>query len=61
MEADYTMKRSKDPDMIEVWYSWKDKRYLATVIHSDLVPSDVMIEINAVGEADIELKVMEQS
>lgn len=54
----YTLKRSADPDTIEIWYIWKDKRYLASIIHTDLVDDEVKAEIDANGEADIEFKLI---
>ena len=54
----YTLKRSEDPDTIEIWYIWKDKRYLASIIHTDLVDDEIKAEIDANGEADIEFKLI---
>lgn len=54
----YTLKRSADPDTIEIWYIWKDKRYLASIIHTDLVDDEIKAEIDANGEADIEFKLI---
>ena len=54
----YTLKRSEDPEMLELWYIWKDKRYLASIIHTDLVDDEVKAEIEASGEADIEFKLI---
>lgn len=54
----YTLKRSADPDTIEIWYIWKDKWYLASIIHTDLVDDEIKAEIDANGEADIEFKLI---
>lgn len=56
----YTLKRSEDPEMLELWYIWKDKRYLASIIHADFVDDEIKAEIEASGEADIEFKLMER-
>lgn len=56
----YTVKRSADPDTIEIWYIWKDKRYLASIIHTDLIDDEVKAEIDANGEADVYFELMER-
>ena len=56
----YTVKRGEDPDTIEIWYIWKDKRYLASIIHTDLIDDEVKAEIDANGEADVYFELMER-